>query len=1026
MAAFAENFYSFRYTSSLVSQVASAGGPDAQTLAAIEAALSQASQAYWQRKYQNAIDLYQHAGVLIYQFLDHNTPIHINGIYSQLSKDPALFTSLLSVSAAYMNVLPAVTTATLQPPTPPPAQAIGTPIFDGTGIRSLALRAATGITATPVLATTPAIAAAIPASPTIATPVRPTTTPTIPPLATPTPAPTPAPVAQTIALGIPVAGKLVSISWQAGQVPPTAQLQTSVYAARTSLATLPDILLQPQQPPDVALSLPHDYYYVIPLGLAECYQALGDYANAEKYYLEAAGYQYLNATIEAPYVWIQLATLYLDWGNALYEGGDPASALPVYSKVLMPGMTAPTSQLYTLTGLQPAWTVAKQVITSLATAPTLGVNPQIISVILDVRQQFIKIAGGLDFWGIWAPSVPIWTFDYLQQVATTFAQYAISAEQNVISFWNNADQSKLTRRQLVDAVAQSQAETAVAQMQLAAAQAQQQVYAAGVALAQQRATDAQKNAQEYQQLSGQWIVHQALQSQLNGGDDGDASQLNALADAMMSGNYSLSGDAGTLAAAEGLTASRLNQQFEIDSMNRQAAEMNLALTQAQAEQTAAAAQANAAHAAVDAANVRAANAKGDLQAFDSQTFTPDVWSRMGNAMLKLYHRYFTMALRAARMMQQAYNFETDQSLAMIKTSYSGDEVNGLLGADALMADIQSFTYDLITNTNTKPQPIKQTISLAERFGFAFENQFRKTGSMDFTTSLYDFDLLYPGSYAGRIQTVEVAVLGIVPPTGISGTLTNSGLSIYRLPASNWNAGNGGQKYRVQNSEALVLSDYSPRSDALVVQTDARMMRIFEGAGVASTWHLEIPPSVNDIDYGAITDVQLTFSYRARYDPGLKGQVLAALSAHPSINAGQRGIPLRWVYPDAFFAFQQSGMLTLDLAQGDFPYNQRSPLLSSVGVVVATAGGVPASGLHVQLTTPGHAAAVSAPTDANGSIDSSIAGSPWTPLGAGAALGTYTIAFTAAENPTLAQNGQLNLAAIGNLALVLGYTYTPRA
>jgi len=1020
MAAFAENFYSFRYTSSLVAQAAAGAGPDAQTLATIEATLSQASQAYWQRKYQNAIDLYQHAGVLIYQFLDHNTPIHISGVYPQLSKDPALFTSLLGVSAAYMNVLPQVTTATLQPPTPPPAAALGTPLFDGTGLRAAALRAGPGAV-NPVLAATPISAA-------IGRPVVAPGAGVLDPAAAAagSAGTATATAAQTLALGIPVAGKVVSISWQAGQVPQTAQLQASVYAARTSLAALPDILLQPQQPPDVALSLPHDYYYVIPLGLAECYQMLGDYANAEKYFLEAAGYQYLNATIEAPYLWIQLATLYCDWGNALYEAGDPAGALPVYSKVLMPAMTAPTSQLYTLPGLQPGWTIAKQVITNLPTAATLGVNPQIISVILDVRQQLIKIAGGLDFWGVWAPSVPIWTFDYLQQVASTFAQYAISAEQNVINFWNNADQSTLTRRQLTDSVAQSQAEVAVAQMQLGAAQAQQQVYAAGVALAQKRATDAQQNAQEYQHLSGQWIVHQALQSQLSGGDDGDSSQLNSLADAMMSGNYSLSGSAGTLAAAEGLTASRLNQQFEIDSMNRQAAEMNLALAQAQAEQTAAAAQVNAAHAAVDAANVRAANAKGDLQVFDSQTFTPDVWSRMANAMLKLYQRYFRMALRVARMMQQAYNFETDQSLTLIKTSYSGDEVNGLLGADALMADIQSFTYDLITNTTTKPQPIKQTISLAQRFGFAFETQFRKTGSIDFTTSLYDFDLVYPGSYAGRIETVEVAVLGIVPPTGVSGTLTNTGLSIYRLPSSSWNTSNGGQKYRVQNSEALVISDYSPRTDALVVQTDARMMRIFEGAGVASTWHLEIPPSVNDIDYGAITDVQLTISYRARYDPQLKAQVLTALAAHPGLNAGQRGIPLRWVYPDAFFAFQNSGTLTLSLMQGDFPYNQRSPTLSSVGVVVATVGGVSASGLHVQLSTPGHATAVSAVTDGNGSIDSSAAGSAWAPLATGSALGAYTIALTAAENPTLVQNGKLNLGAIGNLALVLGYSYTPRS
>ena len=125
------------------------------------------------------------------------------------------------------------------------------------------------------------------------------------------------------------------------------------------------------------MAFPHDYYYVIPLALAECYQALGDYATAETYYLQAAGYACLNSTTEAPYVWIELANLYLDWGNSLFKAGEPTGELPIYSNVLTPGYTAPTSSLYTLPGLKPAWTVAQQAIASLSTVTTLNVNPQI-------------------------------------------------------------------------------------------------------------------------------------------------------------------------------------------------------------------------------------------------------------------------------------------------------------------------------------------------------------------------------------------------------------------------------------------------------------------------------------------------------------------------------------------------------------------------------------------------------------------------------------------------------------------------
>ena len=1010
MVKYPENVYSFRFSTSLVSAVAESGGADAATLANIESLLGQAGQSFWQRRYQDAIDAYQLAGTRIYQFLDASAPVDVVGIYGQLSRDPALFTSLLSVAAEYMNVLPPVTPGTLRPPTPPNPAALGNPSFDNLGIRSAQL-------------------APHAIDPAIAVRPLPVTAPVVTPLPVTTPVVTPQPppvIAQTRSLGVDVGGKVVAISWAAGSVPDTTSLQTNVYAARISLTALPDILLAPQQPADIALALPHDYYYEIPLGLAQCYEALGDYANAETFFLAAASYQYLNAAIEAPYVWIQLANLYLDWGNSLFRAGDAADALPVYAKVLTPDFKVPTSQLYSIAGLKPAWTVADQVIGSLATVTTLAVNPQIAAVIVDVQQQLIKIAANLDFWGVWSPSVPIWTFDYLQQVAINFAQLAISAEQSVISFWNNADQSTLTLQQLTDNASQSQAEASAAAQQVLAAAAQATVYSDGVKLATQRATDAANNATEYQNLSNQWTLHSALQSQISGGDNGDATQLTNYANTMMSGSYNLSDSGATLAASEGLASSRLNQQYEVDSMTRQAAELQAASAQAQDEYTAATAQQTAAQAQATAATLRATSAANDVTAFDAQTFTPDVWSAMGNTMLKIYQRYFTMALKVARMMQQAYNFETDQSLALIKSSYASNEIQGLLGADALMADIQNFTYDLIADSKTKPQPVKQTISLAERYGFAFENQFRKTGAMDFQTTFDDFEMIYPGTYAGRIEAVEVALQGIVPPTGVSGTLTNSGISLYRLPAANWTATNAGVKYRVQSMETLVISDYSPRTDQAVIQTDPGMLRIFEGAGICSTWSLSIPPAENDIDFGALTDVQLTFTYKTRYDSALHDQVVTALAGRPGAASRQRGIPIRWVYPDAFFAFQNAGTMTLSFAQSDFPFNQRSPVVTSIGIVVATTGGLSATGLAVQLATPAHAAAITAATDANGVIDSSVAASPWAPLATGTALGAYSIAVTAADNPALVAGGKLSLAGIANIALVLGYSYTPRS
>jgi hypothetical protein len=426
------------------------------------------------------------------------------------------------------------------------------------------------------------------------------------------------------------------------------------------------------------------------------------------------------------------------------------------------------------------------------------------------------------------------------------------------------------------------------------------------------------------------------------------------------------------------------------------------------------------------ARIRARGAQQLLEAFDDQFFTPEVWQRMGDTMYGLYRRYFAMAMRAARLMQQAYNFETDQSLQLIREDYGSDEVKGLLAADALLADIQTFTYDLITSTMSKPQPVKQTISLAGRYPFAFE-QLRRTGLMEFDTRIDDFDDHYPGTYAGRLEAVEVEVEGLLPPTGISGTLTNSGISSYRVPLHLWtDPGASGLKYRVQPRETLVLSDFGTRLDALLVRGDQRQLGVFQGAGLASSWRLELPKQINDFDYGALLDVRLTFYYKARFDLDLAGRVKAQLGTRPGFTQRERAVPLRWLYPDAFFSFQDTGELHFELQPIDFPHNQSTPVLTNVGVLVATDGSVPASGLQVGLAVPAQATPVVATTDANGAASSTTQGSPYAALVGGAALGEFVVSMTAAGNPVLAPGGQLDLGPIVNIALLMEYTFTPRS
>jgi hypothetical protein len=283
--------------------------------------------------------------------------------------------------------------------------------------------------------------------------------------------------------------------------------------------------------------------------------------------------------------------------------------------------------------------------------------------------------------------------------------------------------------------------------------------------------------------------------------------------------------------------------------------------------------------------------------------------------------------------------------------------------------------------------------------------------MQFETRIEDFDELYPGTYAGRIEAVEVEIAGIVPAAGISGTLTNEGISAYRMPSAAWTGPGSGLKYRIQPSETLVLSDYGARQDALLITPDTRMLRVFEGAGLASTWTLELPKAVNDLDYGALTDVRVTFYYKARFDRALKTRVLAQLATRPGLRSKQIGLPLRWLFPDAFFHFQDTGRLAITLGESDFPRDEAQPTLSSLALMFA----MPAAPKAVSATfsTPGKAA-VDVTSDATGVVDAS--NTALAPLSGGTAVGDYVIevAGSAADR-----------ASIVNVALVLGYSYSAR-
>jgi tetratricopeptide (TPR) repeat protein len=1088
-----------------IASVAGSKNGDSALLEKIVSLLQEAFSQMSAGQYQNAILQFNAAESLIYSHIDPQWNPQLGSLLGiSLPRDPSLFDSLLSATSQWLNVLPVPTpTSPVRPLIQPPVQLPSAMTkLDGAGLgpvsanQTATAEAIADIRLASIYATQGNMAASAVASARAQTEDQATvsglktvtglsnvavdtktaqavatkpvasaaaTTGASPTLTADTPASVltdvPASILTQRQVGIVTGAKpnysITSLQWPASGAPDINSIKSYLYEPHASATSLPDAVMMGGDLWQHSLNLSYYYYFAIPLYKAQCYQALGDYQNAISEYFVAAQYAYINAAIEGPYIWVQVANCYLCWGDVYYQQGDTADALTQYSNVLQFNSTTPPStQLYTTSSLATAVNIAKTLIPQLPTLTESGISTLssddtlIATVLLQIYGRLTQLNASLDFSGNSPQSVPIWTFDYLQQVATNLAQLAQQVEQQVINFWSQAQTATLTESQLKGQLAQANSQVTASGAAVTAAQAQATAYQQALTLAQTRASDAKANASEYQSENSQTLLDQAEASYLpveNPFDSGGipdqpysflpgstsdssffatsgSTMVQDIMGAYDAGNRSWSQLQGQLPVAYQWMAGTASQQYQVDSMNRTTTEMQQAATQAQGQLAAANAQVAAAKANLAVAQLQANAAQQNLAAFDASTFTPQVWTAMGNFMMQIYQNYMTQAIAVAKLMQQAYNFENDTSLSYIQSSYPG-VVQGLLGADALMSDIQQFTYELVTGTTSKLQLIKSSISLATNYGYLFNTQLIPTGSMSFETSLDDFDSEYPGVYQARLKSVSIDIQGIIPPTGVSGSLTNGGISWYRLPSDIATDSNT-TKLRIQTSDTLVISDYNPSQDGILTSTDgSQQLGIFEGAGVASTWTLSLPPSLNDINYSSLSDVVLTFLYEARFDAQLVPTVLADLASRPGFYSRERAIPLAWLYPDLFYAFQSSGVLTLSLGTADFPQNQTNPMVTAVSLVLTSPTASALNGVTISLATPGKTAA-SAATGTGGSISSqtntALAG-----LTGGSALGNWVITISATNNPSLVSNGQLNLSAFTNMALIFDYTFTPR-
>jgi hypothetical protein len=547
-------------------------------------------------------------------------------------------------------------------------------------------------------------------------------------------------------------------------------------------------------------------------------------------------------------------------------------------------------------------------------------NPRVYALLLEAQSRLLQIWSGFNYLGYRDDFVPPWRFAYLLDRARYFADHAKNAERDYLNFLSNAENAELQERSGAQSVELEKANVEIDTARVDLATAQLAAAHESATLAALTASDAAGRLQKYKSFedwsSGFDLLSKSISfgvgiAELIAGDP---------AGAALAAN-SVSGMAG-------------------DDMSRALEESNLqyAATEAVQAQAVANAQVGVAQAGLvvaglerQAALLRHAFALQNLQFLYNRTLGSEQWYRLAHAIRGVADIYLRRAIETAFLAQQAYNFESDKRLSVIRFDYALSDVGAMLAADFLSRDLDALEQDLLSTAQRRRQPVRYVLSLS-RDRPELLAALAVEGSAIVSLRLEELERHFPGLVDLRIASVDMQVVALMDPTRVTAELTHLGTGRLRLaaqpadsaldvsdvaPSDDWLGSAGAPwptKLHVTGPEAAVFSGLSAREQNAVDTITAAERAAFEGLAGASTWKLDVSARENQIVPDTLSDVLVTFVLTGTYDPGFKQIVTAAASAQRPY-ATTRMISARRELPDSYYGLAHE-------ARAEFPVVER--------------------------------------------------------------------------------------------------------
>ncbi|MDR4497892.1 MAG: neuraminidase-like domain-containing protein [Candidatus Scalindua sp.] len=354
------------------------------------------------------------------------------------------------------------------------------------------------------------------------------------------------------------------------------------------------------------------------------------------------------------------------------------------------------------------------------------------------------------------------------------------------------------------------------------------------------------------------------------------------------------------------------------------------------------------------------NAK-EVDAYMREKFTnQELYDWMVSQTSTIYFQSYQMAYDLAKRAQKALQHELGTyDTTFIRFGYWDSLKKGLMAGEKLHYDLKRMEMSYLEQ-NKREYEITKHISLAMLDPVALV-MLKETSECFVSLPEVIFDLDYPGHYMRRIKSVSLTVPCVTGPyTSVNCTLT---LLTNSVRYKNLPTGNEGNYKRDENGEDARFKDNigsiqsiatsSAKNDSGVFELNFRDERYlpFEGAGVISTWSLELSGKwekktgelvdLKQFDFDTISDVIFHINYTAR-DGGetLKDAAVSSLEATiKSIELGEgrtglfRIFSLRHEFPNNFHDLLSRKTTTLQMEKHHFPYMLHGKSLSLTEVKV---------------------------------------------------------------------------------------------